>query len=89
MMLCRERASVEEGRVEGGRVDEGNERERDGTRDGRREGKRGGRKRVGEGLSEEGGAWEQGREGHFKGGSIFTNQQFTDRPLILWYYKEK
>ena len=26
MMLCRERASVEEERVEGGRVDEGNER---------------------------------------------------------------
>ena len=31
MMLCRERASVEEVRVEGGRVDEGNERGRDGT----------------------------------------------------------
>ena len=30
MMLGRQRASVEEGRVEGGRVDEGNERERDG-----------------------------------------------------------
>ena len=32
MMLRRQRASVEEGRVEGGRVDEGNERERDGMR---------------------------------------------------------
>ena len=31
MMLGRQRASVEEGRVEGGRVDEGNERGRDGT----------------------------------------------------------
>ena len=46
MMLCRERASVKEGRVEGSRVDEGNERGRDGTRHGRREGKRGGRKRA-------------------------------------------
>ena len=35
MMLCRERASVEEVRVEGGRVDEGNERGRDGTGYGR------------------------------------------------------
>ena len=34
------------------------------------------------------GAWEQGREGNFKGGSIFTNQPFTNRPLPLrrWYY---
>ena len=32
MMLGRQRASVEEGRVEGGRVDEGTERGRDGTR---------------------------------------------------------
>ena len=45
-MLGRERASVDEGKVEGGRVDEGNERGRDGTRRGRREGKRGGRKRA-------------------------------------------
>ena len=35
MMLCRERVSVEEERVEGGRVDEGNERGRDGTGYGR------------------------------------------------------
>ena len=35
MMLCRERASVEEERVEGGMVDEGNERGRDGTGHGR------------------------------------------------------
>ena len=37
------------------------------------------------------GAWEHGREGNFKGGSIklFTNQPFTNRPLPLrlWYYK--
>ena len=52
MMLCRERVSVEEERVEGGRVDEGNERGRDGTGHGRREGKRGGRKRAEDGLSE-------------------------------------
>ena len=24
------------------------------------------------------GAWEQGREGNFRGGSIFTNQPFTN-----------
>ena len=52
-MTGRERASVEEGRVEGGRVAEGNERGRDGSRHGWREGKRGGRKRAEEGLSEE------------------------------------
>ena len=33
MMLCMERASVKEERVEGGRIDEGNERGRDGTRE--------------------------------------------------------
>ena len=66
MMLCRERASVEEERVEGGRIDEGNERGRDGTGHGRPEGKRGGRKRAEDGLSEEG--REQGREGNFTGG---------------------
>ena len=49
MMLDRPRESVEEGPVEGGRVDEGNERRRDWTRHG-----------WWEGLSEEG--REQGRE---------------------------
>ena len=34
MMLGRQRASVEKGRGEGGRVGEGNERGRDGTRHG-------------------------------------------------------
>ena len=53
MMLCRERASVEEERVEGGRIYEGNERGRDGTGHGRRERKRGGRKRAEDELSEE------------------------------------
>ena len=68
MMLCRERAPVEEGRVEGTRVGEWNERGRDGTRHGRRERRRGGRKRA---------------------SSIFTNQSFTNRRLLLglWYYK--
>ena len=69
MMLGREIASVEECRVEGRWVDEGNERGRDGTRHGQREGKRVGRKRAEEGLGderrEEG---EPGREGTFKGG---------------------
>ena len=43
-MLCRERASVEEERVAGGRVGEGNERVSHGTRHGWRDWKRGGRK---------------------------------------------
>ena len=38
MTLGWQRASVEEGWVEGVRVDEGNERGRDGTRHGQREG---------------------------------------------------
>ena len=38
MMIGTQRASVEEERVEGGRVDEGNERGRDGTRHRQREG---------------------------------------------------
>ena len=54
MMLCRERASVEEERVEGGRIDEGNERGRTGTGHGWHEGNRGARKRAEDGLSEEG-----------------------------------
>ena len=37
MMLGRQRVSVEEGRVQGGRVDEWNQRGRDGTMHGRRE----------------------------------------------------
>ena len=37
-MLHRHEASVEEGRVEGGRVDDGNKRGRNGARHGRREG---------------------------------------------------
>ena len=65
MMLGRERASVDVGRVEGGWVDEGNERGRDGTRHGQRVGTRGGRKRAEEGLSVEG--REKGRKGT-KGG---------------------
>ena len=39
-MLHRHEASVEEGRVEGGRVDDGNKRGRNGARHGRREGLR-------------------------------------------------
>ena len=71
-MIGRERVSVEEGRVEGGRVAEGNERGREGPRHGRCEGKRVGRKRAEEGLSEEGMEQlrEQGREGNFKVGIL-------------------
>ena len=72
IMIGRERVSVEEGRVEGGRVAEGNERGRDGPRHGRREGKRGGKKRAEEGLSEEGMEQlrEHWREGNFKVGIL-------------------
>ena len=55
MMLDRQRASVDEGRVEGGRVDEGNERGRDGTRRGRNR------------EEASGGGIERGREGARKG----------------------
>ena len=78
MMPCRERASVEEGKVGGRRVGEGNERGRDETRHGRREGKR---EEASGGKIE--GEWEEVREGNFKGGSIFSNQPFTNRPLLL------
>ena len=54
---------------------------------GRHEGKRGERKRAEDILNEEG--REQGREGNFKEGSIFTNKPLTNWPLLLrlWYYK--
>ena len=84
MMIGRDRVSVEEGRVEGGRVAEGNERGRDGPRHGRREGKKGGRKRAEEGLSEEGMEQlrEQGREGNFKVGILMmgTGQVHNREP---------
>ena len=48
-MLHRHEASVEEGRVEGGRVDDGNKRGRNGGE----AWAAGGRKRAGEGLREE------------------------------------
>ena len=101
MMLGRERASVEEGRVEGGWVDEGNKGGRGETRRGQCEEKRGGRKLADEGLSEKG--REHGRKGsnggqetsrevsrgrHWPVYSIFTNHP-TKRPLALrlWYFK--
>ena len=76
MVLGRQRASVEGRRVEGGRVDEGNERGRDGTKHGQREGKR-----AGEGLSEE---WSKGaREENFKGyilGRAMASIQYIHKP---------
>ena len=50
MMIGRERVSVQEGRVDRGRVAEGNERGRDGPRHGRREGKRGREEASGGGI---------------------------------------
>ena len=66
MMLGRERASVEEGRVEGGWVDKGTERGMDSRgKDGREAASGGGIEREREGAS---GEKEQGRETNFKGG---------------------
>ena len=61
MTLGRQRASVEEGRVERGRVDDGNERGRDGTRHGQREGGSERHLASGGGI-ERGMEGEQGRE---------------------------
>ena len=87
MMLGRQRASVEERSVAGGRVDEGNER-------GRGEAWR---KRAKEGLNEEWRGSKGAREGNFKGGilsSALVNIQYSHEPsqtrplpLILCYYK--
>ena len=83
MTLCRERTSVEEGGLREGRLMKGI------TKKGRNEawtaqGKVWREEASGGGI-ERGreGALEQGREGNFKGGSIFTNQPFTNRPLPL------
>ena len=66
MMLGRERASVEEGRVEGGWVDKGTERGMDSRgKDGREAASGGGIEREREGAS---GEKEHGRENNFKGG---------------------
>ena len=86
-MLHRHEASVGEGRVEGGRVDDGNKRGRNGARHGRREGgsERGrdcARKR-----------WSKGaRKLNFKGGIlsiqyIHTQSRNALWPLLLCYYK--
>ena len=89
MTLGRQRASVEEGWVEGVRVDEGNERGQDEAWT------TGGRKQAEEGLSEE---WRGSKGGKLQGrypeeGTgqytvLFTNHP-TTRPLllILCYYK--
>ena len=70
-----------------GTSEEGTERGMDGAR----ERGEGGSERRMDGWIERGrnGVWEEGREGNFTGGSIFTNQPFTNRPLplILWCYK--
>ena len=71
---------VEEERVEGGRVDEGNERGRDGTGHGRREGKRGGRKRAEDGLSEEG--REYGRKGERETSREVVYSQTIHKPAL-------
>ena len=95
MMLGRERASVEEGRVEGGWVDEGTERGMERARErweGGSERRRDwARKGGSKGVGEEGGkktSREVSRGGHRPVYSIFTNHS-TTRPLALrlWYYK--
>ena len=94
MMLGRERASVKEGRVEGGWVDEGTERGMGSARE-RWEGASGGRiERGREGARGKGSKGEEktsrevSRGGHRPVYSIFTNHS-TTRPLALrlWCYK--
>ena len=62
-MIGRERVSVEEGRVEGGRVAEGNEQGRDEPRHGRAQGKKGREEASGGGS-------ERGREGARERGEL-------------------
>ena len=67
-----------------GTSEEGTERGMDGRgKEGREEASGGWIERGRKGVCEE------GREGNFTGGSIFTNQLFTNRPLPLrlWCYK--
>ena len=86
-MLHRHGASVEEGRVEGGRVDDGNKRGRNGAWHGRREG---GSER-GRDCARKG--WSKGaRKLNFKGGIlsiqyIHTQSRNALLPLLLCYYK--
>ena len=78
MMLGRQRTPVEERRVEGGRVDEGNARGRDGTRHGRREG---GSQRCRD-WARKGGS-NGAREGNFKGGILrraLASIQYIHKP---------
>ena len=83
-MLDRQRASVEEWRVEGGMVDEVDERGRDGTRHGRREGGSERRKRGSKGGKLQGMYPEEGTDQY----TVFTNHPTTrPLPLILCYYK--
>ena len=75
---------MREGGLMKGTSEEGTERGMDGR------GKEG-REEASGGWIERGrtGVWEEGREGNFTGGSIFTKQPFTNRPLPLrlWCYK--
>ena len=75
---------MREGGLMKGTSEEGTERGMDGR------GKEG-REEASGGWIERGrkGVWEEGRERNFTGGSIFTNQPFTNRPLPLrlWCYK--
>ena len=80
MMLGRQRASVEEGRGEGGRVGEGNERGRDGTRHGH--GQREGGSEQRRHCARKGGSTRV-REGNFKGGILkraYASSQYIHKP---------
>ena len=86
-MLHRHEASVEEGRVEGGRVDDGNKRGRNGARHGRQEG---GSER---GMDCARIGWSQAAiKLNVKGGIlsiqyIHTQSRNALLPLLLCYYK--
>ena len=77
----REREWRKGGRVEGGRVEEGNERGRDGTRHGRSEGKRGVSKRAEEGWINGARETSKGRgEGGMEEGRMIGRQ--TSREVL-------
>ena len=73
-MLHRHEASVEEGRVEGGRVDDGNKRGRNGARHWRREGgsERGGIARGTDGAREQG-SKEMKHQGRYPEYTVYSH----------------
>ena len=79
-MLHRHEASVGEGRVEGGMVDDGNKRGRNGARHGRREGgsERGGGGLRGERMEQ--GSKEMKRQGRYPEYTVYSHSVHNGEP---------